>query len=67
MKPTVESVLQAALELSQIQRIALVSRLMESLPETAANFEDRDFQKELERRFGDPANTVPWRQVRDAL
>lgn len=66
--PNPDTILQAALELSEEQRIALVTRLVESLPETAASsFDDAEFQRELERRFADSADTIPWSQVRDEL
>ena len=66
--PNPDAILQAALELSEEQRIALVTRLVESLPETvAASFDDREFQREMERRFAGSADTIPWSQVRDEL
>jgi hypothetical protein len=63
-----DAILQAALELSDTDRAALVARLVASLPEQAVEcFEDVEFQHEMERRFADSADSIPWSQVRDEL
>lgn len=63
-----DEILQAALELSDADRVALVARLMASLPEQMVEqFEDLEFQQEMERRFADSADSIPWSQVRDEL
>jgi hypothetical protein len=42
-------------------------RNIASSPERVESFEDRAFQQEMERRFADSADSIPWSQVRDEL
>jgi len=60
-----QTVLEAALRLSQEDRWALVSRLLESLPaETPTlSVDDPDLVAELDRRFADPDGAVPWSEL----
>jgi len=68
MSPDSEAVLQAALALSESERLVLVNRILESLPEQApAIFDDEEFQTELERRANDSSEFIPWSQVRKEL
>ncbi len=63
-----ETILQAALALSESERLALVDQLLKSLPEQAiAVFEDAKFREEVERRAAEPGETIPWSQIRDEL
>lgn len=58
-------VLEAALQLSQEDRWALVSRLLESLPAEAPalSIDDPNLIAELDRRFADPDGAVPWSEL----
>ena len=68
MGPDPDTILQAALQLSEAQRISLVSQLIDSLPVSGLEiFEDIEFQQELERRASDSTATIPWAQVHDEL
>lgn len=68
MSTTGERILDAALRLSEDDRMAIVSRLLETLPDDVLNGSDDDpgFLEELERRANDSAPTVPlselWKQ-----
>jgi len=68
MNRDAEAIFEAALALSEADRLALVNRLMDSMPDNVALlFEDEDFRAELERRFTDGDEGIPWSQVRDQL
>lgn len=68
MSPDSEAVLQAALALPESERLVLVNRILESLPEqTPTIFDDEEFQTELERRANDASEFIPWSQVRKEL
>jgi len=60
-----QAILAAALHLSQEDRLALVSQLLESLPaETQTLSADApDLIAELDRRFTDPDGAVPWSEL----
>lgn len=45
-----ETVLKAALELSEMQRVLLIDELVESLPPTTEPYSDEEMLAELERR-----------------
>jgi hypothetical protein len=59
--------LDAALRLPEEDRLAIVSRLLESLPDSPPGWsvDDPEFDAELERRSGDWEGAVPWEQLRD--
>ncbi len=60
-----QAVLEAALQLSQEDRWALVSRLLESLPAEAPplSIDAPDLIAELDRRFADPEGAVSWSEL----
>ena len=57
-----QSLLNAALQLSQEDRWTLVSRLLESMPAEVSTLaaDDPDLVAELDRRFTNPEGAVPW-------
>jgi putative addiction module component (TIGR02574 family) len=61
------AIFQAALALSETERLALVSRLMETMPQQSvtASLDDDDLQAEIERRFADQGGVIPWSQLRN--
>lgn len=61
-----EAVFEAALRLSEDQRLALVSRLLETLPseELTASVDDPKLIDELDRRFADDEGAVPWSELK---
>ena len=61
-----ESIFNAALNLSEAERLALVSRLMETMPAdtTGASLDDPQLVDEIERRFADDGHDVPWADLR---
>ncbi len=64
-----DEVMEAALQLSEVDRLAIVNRLLESLPEEPPGLalDDSEFAEELERRSGDWDGAVPWEQLQNEL
>ena len=69
MSATRDEILTAALALSESDRLAIVNRLLQTLPADVPDVavDDPDFAEELERRSGDWDGAVPWEQLRDEL
>lgn len=67
MLPNSETLLQAALQLSEPERLVLVSRLLESLPleSRGLTLDDERLEEELDRRFADESGAVSWEALRD--
>ena len=61
-----EKIFDAALELSDDDRLALVARLMETIPaeNLSMSLDDPDLAVELERRFADSSGAIPWPDLR---
>jgi putative addiction module component (TIGR02574 family) len=61
-----ESIFNAALELSDDQRMALVLRLMDTIPDQGGttSLNDAELVREIERRFADQAESIPWSELR---
>ena len=64
MAITAETLYQAALQLPDEDRLALVAKLLETLPPGLSTLDDPTFVEELERRFADDTGAVPWSQLR---
>lgn len=64
-----DALFDAALQLSETDRLDLATRLLETLPDDLPGLdsEDPDFHEELLRRSGDVAGSVSWQQLRDEL
>ena len=69
MRATRDEIVEAALQLSETDRLLIVSRLMATLPEEMPGLseDDPDFLAELERRSGDREGAVSWDDLRDEL
>ncbi len=61
-----DEILQAALQLPEGDRLAIVHRLLETLPEDLPGLpvDDPEFAAELERRSGDWDGAVAWEHLR---
>ena len=64
-----DSVLKAAMELEEGDRILLATELMDSVAGDLPGWalDDQDFLVELERRSRDGSSGVPWEQVKAEL
>ena len=69
MSATRDEILTAALQLSESDRLAIVNRLLETLPADVSDLgvDDSEFAEELQRRSGDWDGAVPWDELRDEL
>jgi hypothetical protein len=67
MQSTAEVILEAALKLPENERLAVVSRLLETLPADVPclSLDDPSFEEELERRFNDREGSMSWSELRD--
>jgi len=66
MQITPEAILDAALQLTDSERLTLVSRLLETVPpeDFAVSLDDPALGEELERRFADREGSVTWSDLR---
>ncbi|MGW8256629.1 MAG: hypothetical protein ACWGMZ_03995 [Thermoguttaceae bacterium] len=66
MQLPVETVFEAALGLPEGERLALVSRLLESMPvdDAAISLDDEAIGEELDRRFADRQGSIAWHELR---
>jgi putative addiction module component (TIGR02574 family) len=71
MSDQFESILKAALALSEMQRVLLIDELVESLPPTTEPYSDEEMLAELERRRAEVeqglVKPIPWEEVRRHL
>ncbi|MGC1275579.1 MAG: hypothetical protein WBC44_17870 [Planctomycetaceae bacterium] len=69
MSITRDELLNAALQMSEADRLAIASRLMETLPDALPGLseDDADYAAELDRRSGDRDGAVPWSELHDEL
>lgn len=61
-----ETVFEAALRLPEAERLALVSRLLETMPaeDSAISLDDASLVEELDRRFADREGSIEWSDLR---
>ena len=66
MQLPAEAVLEAALGLPENERLALASRLLETIPvdDATISLDDDSLLEELERRFADREGEVDWSELR---
>jgi hypothetical protein len=64
-----DALFQAAIQLSEDERLSLASRILETVPEesTGLSIDDPDLVEELNRRAADMEGAVPWSQLRDEI
>jgi hypothetical protein len=69
MPATRDEILDAALQLPESDRLAIASRLMETLPEEFPGLadDDPDYEGELKRRSGDIEGSISSEELRDEL
>ena len=69
MAMTCDEILDVALKLPEGDRLAIIDRLLETLPDDLPGLSDDDpeFHEELERRSGNWEGAVPWQQLQDEL
>ena len=69
MQPNSDAIFEAAIELPEDQRLALVARLLETVPDEPAglSIDDPDLVEELKRRSADLEGSTPWSQLRNEL
>ena len=61
-----EAILDAALQLPENERLAIVSRLLETLPpeDVTISLDHAQRAEELDRRFADSEGAVPWSDLK---
>ncbi len=59
MQTRLDEILDAALQLSDSERLVMVHRLMDTLPESPPFDDDPEFLAELERRANDGSPGIP--------
>jgi putative addiction module component (TIGR02574 family) len=66
MQMTINEIFDAVMKLPEDLRLELVDRLMDALsPEGIMSVDDPGFRDELERRFNDGTEEIPWSDVRE--
>lgn len=67
MPATFAEIVSAAIQLSEKDRLAIVSQLLETMGEedNLPDIDDDDFSAGIQRRRNDPVDAVPWSQLRD--
>jgi len=67
MSVTADEIVTAAIQLPESDRLAIVSRLLETMGEEdiLQSVDDADFIAEMRGRRGDPTGAVEWSQLRD--
>ena len=66
MRPNVAAIVEAALQLPEGDRLAIVSRLLETVPAETASLalDDPALIDELDGRLTDLSDSVPWVDLR---
>jgi putative addiction module component (TIGR02574 family) len=66
MSPDPQSILEAALQLPEGERLALVAQLLDSLPpgQVGLSVDDPQLVAELNRRCADSEGTIPWGELK---
>ena len=65
MEPNLNAVFEAALTLPAMERLALASRLLDTVPaeDAAKSLDDPSLLEELDRRFADREGSVAWPEL----
>lgn len=68
MKATSKEIMEAALKLSEKDRVSMVERLLETLSPDEGDLVDDSWDAELDRRLEDfkrhPDTSIPWEQLK---
>jgi hypothetical protein len=68
MQLTIDETFEAAVNLPEDQRLELVDRLMDATPPDGIMSDgDPGFHDELQRKFSDGSESIPWSEVRDKV
>jgi putative addiction module component (TIGR02574 family) len=61
-----ETLFNAALELSERQRLELAFRILDTMPpeNIGLSLDDPNLREELDRRFADRDESIPWSELR---
>ena len=67
MSTTADEIVTAAIQLTESERLTIVSRLLETMgdDEHLPGVDDADFIEEMRRRRNDSSEAMPWSQLRD--
>ena len=65
MQLTPDALYEAALKLSEGERLELATRLLDTVPPEMLSVDDPNFIAEMDRRFNDGEPTIPWSEIRD--
>ena len=67
MSSNLADIVSAAIQLSEKDRLAIVSQLLDTMgdEEHLLAIDDDDFIAEIQRRRNDHGDAVPWSQLRD--
>jgi len=67
MELTTDTVFQAAVQLSEGDRLELVTRLMDTLPPEPEllSLDDPNLLEELDRRAADDSGAIPWSELKN--
>jgi hypothetical protein len=67
MSATTDAIISAAIQLSEADRLAIVSQLLATVgdEEHLPDLDDEGFIEELQRRRKETADAIPWSQLRD--
>ena len=65
MSQNTNTLFEAAMNLSDDDRLSLASRIMDTLPPDAltCSVDDEDLLAEMNRRFSDPQGSVAWSEL----
>jgi putative addiction module component (TIGR02574 family) len=66
MQLNADSIFEAAVKLPEGERMELVSRLMDTLPDAPnlLSVDDPNFLEELDRRAADDSGSIPWSELK---
>lgn len=67
MSATLAEIVSAAIQLSEEERLSIVSQLLDSMgdDEHLPSIQDEDLIEEMQRRRSDTADSIPWSELRD--
>ncbi len=66
MQADYEVAFEAALKLPESERLTLVSRILETMPaeDSCLSLDDATLAEELDRRFADRTDSIPWSELK---
>jgi len=65
MQLSVDALYEAALKLTENERLDLANRLFDTVPPGIISEDDPDFLAELDRRAADDAGAIPWSELKN--